>query len=883
MRSADDIKKSIKNLNIAANTERHKRVLGDLLKLMEKSKKEQPQAYQPTVWRIIMKSRMTKLAAAAVIIVAVLVGVIQWLPNSEYQSEGQPSVIIGEKVEIPVELAQMPIDELMEIHFGKAETSFDSKTVAAAVKAALDRLSGREVLALGGKYRGGGKHKKSAERMPYYPKPVSVVVEDADVIIRARVNRVELDVSDLKAAIVQRNLSWIKEEFVWRTKAEVEMEVSEGYPKLPGDDSGRLLLRPVFRTNQLNLLEQGKEYIIALHEHGQLIWMLSYGEGIYPVDPNSETVSGFRARPMPLDDAWHFICDSYDTVHEGNEPSQEALDYWTDRLQSDDLTDNWTAVEYFNTLAEPPVDAQMIAAAVQRQIKTRNEEYQRSTFVKEAVELLLRLADAQACEKILAICEENVDFSNDLQPLMLRAIISLSQDGETERLKRYLGRIDREQLYNILQSFIKNQGNDVEQILLYMLEDPTGYGIPNTDTLQLVWYGLAKRGNPHFRAYIEEFLADPENTDLGVEHYENNIDQTIGYAKKSLSVHWPCDSVVKNGTQLIRDTIERYRQGKASTSIWSVASDLKKYLQPKDREFIPFISEIVTENWQVPGIIATRIPDPCFVEPLREAIASKYGGDLVQALYRCGAEEEAIGLAYAHLTDYVNDPNRREVGPGSGYSSMWLTIRMLGMSGDESVYEVIEAATYSDVFRGRYVSGLQGAAIMAMARLGGESAIERLREIYASNDYYMRIAAAVSLYYLGDESGYDLLEHFINHTERSIQQIEMRWRVDMHGGKPFHESLLYLRSPDTDQLFLHRLRNGVGDQDARAFEIVKAYKAEALPILVENLSNRHRGTRNKAKEMLNKLTGKSFGFDPGMYAGQQQEAIEKWRSYIEGY
>ena len=147
----------------------------------------------------------------------------------------------------------------------------------------------------------------------------------------------------------------------------------------------------------------------------------------------------------------------------------------------------------------------------------------------------------------------------------------------------------------------------------------------------------------------------------------------------------------------------------------------------------------------------------------------------------------------------------------------------------------------------------------------------------------MRIAAAVSLYYLGDDSGYDLLEHFINHTERSIQQINLRWRIDMYGGQPFQEALLYLRSPRIDQLFLDRLRNGLGDRVIEAFGIVKAHKAQALPILVENLSSRHRGTRMKTKEMLNKLTGKSFGFDPGMYVGQQQEAIEKWRSFVEDY
>ncbi|MHC4647033.1 MAG: HEAT repeat domain-containing protein, partial [Planctomycetota bacterium] len=249
----------------------------------------------------------------------------------------------------------------------------------------------------------------------------------------------------------------------------------------------------------------------------------------------------------------------------------------------------------------------------------------------------------------------------------------------------------------------------------------------------------------------------------------------------------------------------------------------------------------------------------------------------------CGEEDEAIELASAHLEDYLADPNRRLIGAGSDYYSMWLTIRLLGDSGDVSVLEPVEAGTYGDSFRGRYVTGLQGAAIMAYAKLAAENAIERLRELYASNDYYVRIAAAVSLYYLGDDSGYDLLEHFVNHTERSIPAIEARWHVDMHGGKPFHEAILYLRSPLTEDLFLERLRNGVGNGDKEALAIARSHQPEILPVLVEHLNSRGRTTRKNANQMLRQLTGKDFGFDPGKFAFRQAEAIEQWRSYIEHY
>jgi len=778
MKPGPTIKKLFAKSRVRVSDSLDDKILGDALSAFDKSAKTGSDA--PSVWRTILKSRITKLAVAAVIIVAVAVGLIQWLPSGE----GEPVVKV--EVEIPTEVTQMPVDKLMEIHFGKAESEFDASVIAAAVEQALGKLGAIEVLALAGKF--GGRSARRSARMRYHPKPLSAAVEAADIIIRARINRFELDANDLKASIVERNLRWI-EDYVGWIRADVELEVLEGYPKLPAEDGGTLLLKPVFSTDRLNLLEQGKEYIIALHERGQIIWMLPYGEGIYPVDPNNQMVSGFRAGPMPLDDAWHFISDCYDAIHEGNEPPEEALDYWTDKLQSDKLTDNWTAVEYFNTLAEPPINPQIIAEAVERQIKTRNEKYQRATFAKEAFNLLIKLGDPNTNRRMAEIYENEHTLDNSI--------------------------------FN---------------------EDFAG-------------------------VYANSFA----------EQVTRLVPSTVSKADDSR----PKPKPQLSGAEKIDRVIQQYRAGEKS--LGAVVSEMRKHLTSKDVEFIPFLKEVLTKHWEIPGFIATRIPDPCFVEPLREAIANKYHGDFVRALYACGEQDETIELAYTHLADYVYDPNRRELALGNDSYSMWLTIRLLGESGDKSVCEVIQAATYDDVFRGRFVSNLQGAAIMALARLGGDSAIERLRELYASNDYYMRIAAAVSLYYLGDDSGYDLLEHFVNHTERSVPGIEMRWHVDMHGGEPFHAALLYLRSPKTDQLFIGRLRNGVGDKDIEALVIAEAYKAEVLPILVEHLSSRNRTTRENAYDMLKGLTGKNFGFDPCRFVGQQEESIEKWRSYVEQY
>jgi hypothetical protein len=74
MRPADNINKLIKKLHISASNELDQRVHSDISQALEQSKDTKSVIKKPNVWRIIMKSQITKLTAAAVIImIAVLV------------------------------------------------------------------------------------------------------------------------------------------------------------------------------------------------------------------------------------------------------------------------------------------------------------------------------------------------------------------------------------------------------------------------------------------------------------------------------------------------------------------------------------------------------------------------------------------------------------------------------------------------------------------------------------------------------------------------------------------------------------------------------------------------------------------------------------------
>jgi hypothetical protein len=74
MRPAENIERLIENAQININQEVKRDALAELVNELESSKIGSPTETMPNIWRIIMKSKITKFAAAAaVIIVAVFI------------------------------------------------------------------------------------------------------------------------------------------------------------------------------------------------------------------------------------------------------------------------------------------------------------------------------------------------------------------------------------------------------------------------------------------------------------------------------------------------------------------------------------------------------------------------------------------------------------------------------------------------------------------------------------------------------------------------------------------------------------------------------------------------------------------------------------------
>ena len=313
------------------------RIVHDALEAYGKTETKKTVEQMPIVWRIIMKNRITKIALAAVLLVAAGIGVAVWQ---------------GDKgIQIPPELARMPVEKLLDIHNDLAESPFEKSLVEAALKSSLDKISARDVLAIAAKNRKPGTRadlsrvllspvpgspvpgspvpgsRVPGSRVPYVPKPVTEMVEAADVIIHGRIKKVVLDVSDLKEAILKKQRRRLIEEFSSSNiKAEVVVEVFGGYPASPVAEGEMLVLWPVINTGNFDRLKEGGQYLILLKQSGETVWMLPYQEGAYPVDAETEVVSGFRSGPIPLDDAWDFMVSSYEAIHEAKEPLGEDME-----------------------------------------------------------------------------------------------------------------------------------------------------------------------------------------------------------------------------------------------------------------------------------------------------------------------------------------------------------------------------------------------------------------------------------------------------------------------------------------------------------------------------------------------------------------------------
>jgi len=78
MKSAEKIERLIKKSRYKASPQAYDKALGSFLQAVDAYEKQKPALTEPNIWRIIMKSNVTKLAAAIVIIITVALAKSLW-------------------------------------------------------------------------------------------------------------------------------------------------------------------------------------------------------------------------------------------------------------------------------------------------------------------------------------------------------------------------------------------------------------------------------------------------------------------------------------------------------------------------------------------------------------------------------------------------------------------------------------------------------------------------------------------------------------------------------------------------------------------------------------------------------------------------------------
>ena len=78
MRPVKNIEKLIRKINVTPDAKMNQRTLDEILKAQEKAENLTSASFQPSIWRMIMKSKTTKFAVAAVIVMAVIAGINQF-------------------------------------------------------------------------------------------------------------------------------------------------------------------------------------------------------------------------------------------------------------------------------------------------------------------------------------------------------------------------------------------------------------------------------------------------------------------------------------------------------------------------------------------------------------------------------------------------------------------------------------------------------------------------------------------------------------------------------------------------------------------------------------------------------------------------------------
>ncbi|MFC1601186.1 hypothetical protein ACFL34_02425 [Candidatus Sumerlaeota bacterium] len=757
--------------------------------------------------------------------------------------------------------------------------------------------------------------------------PIETIVESTDVVVQVVVEEVTVN--------KERLVADIKAKRVRPLYLKVEFRLVESYPPLPGESL------VVSSTGELEHMAAGKAFLMALKkENGVLRPLYSFrAQGIYPIrgEGPEATVSGLVRSSMTLDAAWSLIRTIHDHTHGNKQLPPEVIEEHVRALKSGSLAEAELALELLSLGAKDAMTTEVLVEALEghyarlmakveivenQYYRTHNPTY--AALARKMLALLYAQADRHAAERLLTLYVK--DLSNirarvfddsELRQAMFRLALKHPGPDRHERVLGLLGkkvtwrnektggRLGGTEVvkpnYRNLKALSETPGADIDQLLREIFARPTDFGLRGELALAALWQGMAQRGMEEIRPYLETIVADPLKAD---------------YRGISIRSHRSVAAYARDHLKLL-DGAKAEADPNSRQQAWSLSQDELARQSPS------LIADVLWLDVPAPAL-GFGIRKVLGHEDLRQAAGQEqwpWPQDLpdcppiLRSLLTAGHQPDAADVAGQLLSVPIHDFDLDHF--GADLAGRCGALRYLGKTGDVSLAPAIEAlldpkvlAKYTKAHERAYqvtvsktgperrnslvrksparrpaAEELRTAALLALTRLGQRQVLAEWRSRYREGSAGQRMTAAIALFYLGDDASKEMIEAFATRTERSIDLLDRHLSAWGATGE-FQKTIRYLRSPQTDALFLRRIQLGVGNGDTdlvRARDFLRDHVEEILPLLVKHLDSRDMITRGRANSCLGRILGPKPGWQQYALAGTQPELVEKCRAEVQAY
>ncbi len=453
------------------------------------------------------------------------------------------------------------LDRLLELHFQDGSEPVADSDIVIALKQALANLSVKELWAIQQKYVPDGKSLIAKDVAP----SLRYVVEKSDILVQGKVKDVIPNAKDLRESILSK---MCPKAFV---RCNLRLQVFKSYPPMEIREIEALCT--VF-PDMVDYMREADEGIFALSEVAEgpagLYRIAVEHGGIYLVNPRNQRLGIQVGRYVTLDKAWEILCGLYDYVYGDDKTKDIIFDGVLSTFRdSNSLDESRVALEYLKLLSKSEIPQDDVIHAIEVYYKAVWANWAKRKYLKvkeleaylglvsSALRLLVEVGDEDCVDRVLSLWLGDMEqqhslfgvpryIDNTLDPLsdlvlkfpgprrkervVRLCTVEEVADNNDVRLSQLLKRRYRIRHIYGIGALIRTQGDDIKSVLLEMFYDPASFGIRDSEVLSAVWELLADKGCTEIRPLLDEFISDPEGTDLGVTHHPD-IEATIERAR----------------------------------------------------------------------------------------------------------------------------------------------------------------------------------------------------------------------------------------------------------------------------------------------------------------------------------------------------------------